>query len=119
MWTRFCIRFGCEKRSKTRAKPWFARSATLSEALVTGFSRPPRPVASHGIPLSHFARVVRGIATGANEFFFLTREQVKSLGLAPRFFIRAIGRTRDCREDVLRPSTLEQLDLRRPPDLAA
>jgi len=83
----------------------------LLEALVTGLSRPPRPVASHGIPLSHFARVVRGIATGANEFFFFTREQVKSLGLAPRFFIRAIGRTRDCREDVLRPSTLEQLDL--------
>ena len=55
--------------------------------------------------------MVRGIATGANEFFFFTREQVKSLGLAPRFFIRAIGRTRDCREDVLRPSTLEQLDL--------
>jgi hypothetical protein len=82
----------------------------LSEALTTGLSRPPRPVASHGIPLSHFARVVRGIATGANEFFFLTREQVKSLGLDQRFFIRAIGRTRDCREDVLHLSALEQLD---------
>lgn len=42
----------------------------LSEALTTGFSRPPRQAASRGIPLSHFARVVRGIATGANEFFF-------------------------------------------------
>ena len=83
----------------------------LSEALATGLSRPPRPAASHGIPLSHFARVVRGIATGANEFFFLTRDQLKSLELDPRFFIRAIGRTRDCREDVLRPSTLAQLDL--------
>ena len=83
----------------------------LPEALTTGLSRPPRPIASRGVPLSHFARVVRGIATGANEFFFFTREQVKSLGLAPRFFIRAIGRTRDCREDVLRPATLEQLDL--------
>jgi tRNA1(Val) A37 N6-methylase TrmN6 len=83
----------------------------LSEALATGFSRPPRPVSSRGIPLSHFARVVRGIATGANEFFFFTREQVKSLGLAPRFFIRAIGRTRDCQDDVLHPATLAQLDL--------
>jgi len=82
----------------------------LSETLVTGFSRPPRPAALHGIPLSHFARVVRGIATGANEFFFLTREQVKSLGLDPRFFIRAIGRTRDCRADVLHPTTLERLN---------
>lgn len=82
----------------------------LREALATGLSRPPRPPALHGIPLSHFARVVRGIATGANEFFFLTREQVKSLQLDQHFFIRAIGRTRDCREDVLRHSTLEQLD---------
>jgi hypothetical protein len=55
--------------------------------------------------------VVRGIATGANEFFFLTREQVRSLEIAPRFFIRAIGRTRDCPHEVLRPSTLEQADL--------
>jgi adenine-specific DNA-methyltransferase len=82
----------------------------LSEALATGLSRPPRPVALKGLPLSHFARVVRGIATGANEFFFLTREQMKLLELDPRCFIRAIGRTRDCRTDVLHHSTLEQLD---------
>lgn len=82
----------------------------LAEALATGLSRPPRPMALHGVPLSHFVRVVRGIATGANEFFFLTREQVESLELDPRYFIRAIGRTRDCREAVLRRSTLEQLD---------
>ncbi len=83
----------------------------LAEALATGLSRPPWPASLHGIPLSHFARVVRGIATGANELFFLTREQVEFLRLDPRFFVRAIGRTQDCREDVLRPSALEQLDL--------
>jgi hypothetical protein len=88
----------------------FCQKRELTEALATGLSRPPRPTALHGVPLSHFARVVRGIATGANEFFFLTREQVKSLGIAPRFFLRAIGRTRDCRGNVLHPSTLEQLD---------
>jgi len=82
----------------------------LSEALATGLSRPPRLARSHGIPLSHFARVVRGIATGANEFFFLTQQQVKSLELDSRFFIRAVGRTRDCREDVLRSFKLEQLE---------
>ena len=81
-----------------------------SEALSTGLSRPPRPKHSHGIPLSHFARIVRGIASGANEFFFLTREQIKSFGLPTRFFVRAIGRTRDCREDVLKSDTIEQLD---------
>jgi hypothetical protein len=99
------------KNGPDAGKTVVCQERNLSEALATGFSRPLRPAASHGIPLSHFARVVRGIATGANEFFFLTREQVKSLGLDPRFFIRVIGRTQDCREDVLRPSTLEQLDL--------
>jgi adenine-specific DNA-methyltransferase len=82
----------------------------ISEALTIGLSRPSRPEHSRGIPLSHFARVVRGIASGANEFFFLTREQIKSLGLPVHFFIRAIGRTRDCREDILKPSAIEQLD---------
>lgn len=82
----------------------------LAEALSVGFSRPPRSAALRGVPLSHFAQVVRGIATGANEFFFLTQQQVKALNLDPRFFIRAIGRTRDCREAVLRPDNLEKLD---------
>jgi adenine-specific DNA-methyltransferase len=82
----------------------------LAEALATGLSRPARPASLHGVPLSYFAHAVRGIATGANEFFFLTRGQVKSLDLDERFFVRAIGRTRDCREDVLRRSALEQLE---------
>ncbi len=83
---------------------------TISDVVATGFSRPPRSDGSQGIPLSHFARIVRGIATGANEFFFLTREQRESLSLDSRFFIRAVGRTRDCRSDVLSTETLEQLD---------
>lgn len=82
----------------------------LAEALSVGFSRPPRSAALHGVPLSHFAQVIRGIATGANEFFFLTRQQVKALNLDARYFVRAIGRTRDCREAVLRPGKLEELD---------
>jgi hypothetical protein len=45
----------------------------LAEALETGLSRPPRPK-SDGFSLSSYARIVRGIATGANEFFFLTRK---------------------------------------------
>jgi hypothetical protein len=99
------------KNGENTGKSVVCHERDLSEALVTGFSRPPRPAALHGIPLSHFARVVRGIATGANEFFFFTRQQMESLEITPRFFIRAIGRTRDCREGILRPSTLEQLDL--------
>jgi len=82
----------------------------LTEALATGLSRPPRTALSHGTPLSHFARIVRGIATGANEFFFLTNEQITEFGLEKRYFVRAIGRTRDCRDDTLRTSTLAALE---------
>lgn len=82
----------------------------LTEALATGLSRPPRTASSQGVALSHFARVVRGIATGANEFFFLTNEQIAEFGLERRYFVRAIGRTRDCREDTLRSSTLTALE---------
>jgi hypothetical protein len=84
-------------------------SRPLAEALSTGFSRPPRPE-QDGLPLASFAKVVRGIATGANEFFFLTRKQVGELGLSERHFARAIGRTRDCRGSVLTQDHLEGLE---------
>lgn len=82
----------------------------LSEALATGLSRPPRASSSGGVPMSHFARVMRGIATGANEFFFLTGQQIAELGLEKSYFIRAIGRTRDCPGAILHAATLAALD---------
>jgi hypothetical protein len=39
--------------------------------------------------------VVRGIATGANEFFFMTAAQAKERGIPDRYLKRAIGKTRD------------------------
>jgi len=83
---------------------------SISDGLATGLSRPPRIAGSEGVPLSCYAKVVRGIATGANAFFFLTKDQMKSLGLESRFFVRAVGRTRDCREDILPPDALERLE---------
>ena len=68
----------------------------LEEMVSTGLSRPPRTRDVSAVPLSAFARVMRGIATGANEFFFLTAEGLQQRGLEKRFFKRAIGRTRDC-----------------------
>jgi adenine-specific DNA-methyltransferase len=82
----------------------------LSEAVKTGLSRPPRSQNNFGVPLSHFARIVRGIATGGNEFFFLTREQLRSHNLPERFFRRAIGRTRDCPGDHLTAADLNRLE---------
>ncbi len=82
----------------------------LAEALKTGLSRPLRTQNRFGTPLSHFAKIVRGIATGGNEFFFLTREQLRSHNLPEAFFRRAIGRTRDCPNDQIKPSDLDRLE---------
>lgn len=82
----------------------------LTELLATGLSRPPRTNDSNGIPLAAFARVMRGIATGANEFFFLTSEEIRKHGLDRRYFKRAIGRTRDCPNGVLSRDDIEALD---------
>jgi adenine-specific DNA-methyltransferase len=82
----------------------------LDELLTTGLSRPLRASGRMGTPLSAFAKVVRGIATGANEFFFLTAEQIQKYGLDKSYFKRAIGRTRDCPGDVVTREDLEKLD---------
>ena len=82
----------------------------LEELISTGLSRPPRVRDTSAVPLSAFARVMRGIATGANDFFFLTSEQIRQRVLEERFFRRAIGRTRDCPGDALRAEDLERLD---------
>lgn len=82
----------------------------LTEALKTGLSRPPRSQNNFGIPLSSFAKVMRGIATGSNDFFFLTHEQLCSHKLPETFFRRAIGRTRDCPNNRLTIADLDRLE---------
>ncbi|MCU0783633.1 MAG: SAM-dependent methyltransferase [Verrucomicrobia bacterium] len=114
IWLRVCERDG-EAISDALAgrKPSSAvnlHRRKLAEAIKTGLSRPPRDQNNSGTPLSHFAKVVRGIATGDNEFFFLTREQLRSHGLPEKFFRRAIGRTRDCPGDRLTNADLERLE---------
>lgn len=101
---------GDEPREEGTNGSIVTRSRDLKELLDTGMSRPPRPRGSTGTPLSQLARVVRGIATGANDFFFLTRAQVRQLGLDERYFQRALGRTRDCTVDRLTPAHVDQLD---------
>lgn len=96
------------QRQSSGAVSLYHRS--LSEALKTGLSRPPRAQGNSGVPLSGFAKVVRGIATGGNEFFFLTREQLRSRGLPEKFFRRAVGRTRDCPNDRLTAADLDRLE---------
>ncbi|MFN6393943.1 MAG: class I SAM-dependent DNA methyltransferase [Aphanizomenon sp.] len=67
----------------------------LQEALATGLSRPEQNNCDVKYHLNDFAKVIRGIATGANDFFFLTRQQVKELAIPREFLKLAIGRTKD------------------------
>lgn len=82
----------------------------LSEARTTGFSRPKPDCSKFDFYLNDFAHVMRGIATGSNEFFFLTGQQVKQLNISAKFLKRAIGRTRDAVSDILTPNDIEHLE---------
>lgn len=67
-----------------------------AEALATGLSRPPVDLTEEDtIPFGQLFRVMRGIATGDNDFFFMTASRIRELGLPKQSFLRAIGRTRD------------------------
>jgi hypothetical protein len=97
-------------RSGFRARPGVsARRRQIDEAVRTGLSRPPQALAS-GPVLGDYARVCRGIATGANAFFFLTKDQARAAGLPPSVLLPAIGRTRDVDGDVLTRRQMASLD---------
>jgi len=89
----------------------------LDEALDTGLSRPPAEAAHDGGRLADFATVMRGIATGANEFFFLTVRQAQALRIPGEFLISAIGRTRDVTSDEVTCATITELEQKGRPTL--
>jgi adenine-specific DNA-methyltransferase len=84
---------------------------SLAEGLSTGLSRPPTTQQKTGLTLLDFATVTRGIATGANDFFFLTQKQAEQHRI-PRHFLRlAIGRTRDVDSPEITAATMRELDI--------
>jgi hypothetical protein len=83
---------------------------TIEEGLNTGLTRVPVTNFSDEQVLGDFATVLRGIATGANEFFFLTNKQVEELSIPAEFLIRAVGRTRDIKGNEITPETLLELE---------
>lgn len=89
----------------------------ISEALLTGLSREPREFINNRFTLGDFARVMRGIATGANEFFFLTHKKVKELGIPDKFLLQAIGRTRDIEDSQITQEIINTLDKKGRPTL--
>ena len=88
----------------------------LDEALETGLSRPSHQAISP-YRLSDFATVMRGIATGANDFFHLTRQQADEFGIPAEFLKPAIARTRDVEGDRITPETLDALERKGRPTL--
>lgn len=89
----------------------------LDEAIDTGLSRPPVEVTHDGARLTDFAAVMRGIATGANEFFFLTARQAQALCIPDEFLIPAVGRTRDVTCDEVTCATITELEQKGRPTL--
>lgn len=82
---------------------------SVEEGIITGLSRPFNEIIQEGLPLAAYASVQRGIATGANDFFFLTEEKVNSLGIPSEFLVTAIGRTRDVEEGEVTETTISNL----------
>ncbi|HEY7181692.1 MAG TPA: N-6 DNA methylase [Blastocatellia bacterium] len=82
----------------------------LQEGLDSGLSRPRYERSDAGISLATFARVMRGIATGANDFFFLTRRRAGELNIPTEMLLPAIGRARDAVTEEITQDTLRQLE---------
>lgn len=89
----------------------------LAEGLQTGFSRSPMIEKPSKYVLGDFVQVVRGVATGANDFFFLTDEKVETLEIPKTYFVRAIGRTRDISTEEVTQETLAVLRAKGRPTL--
>ena len=89
----------------------------IGEALTTGLSRPQQKHNGFKYHLSNFAIVMRGIATGANDFFFLTREQTVELGIPSKYLKVAIGRTKDITENTITKEDVQKLQKNSRPTL--
>ncbi len=89
----------------------------LDEALITGLSRYPNNETYSKYRLIDFAEVMRGIATGSNEFFFLTKKRAEELEIPEEFLIPAIGRTRDVNGVTITKQTLLELEKKGRPTL--
>lgn len=61
------------------------------------------------VPLRELALVMRGIATGANEFFTLTDDEVRKWEIEHEFLKPVISRTRDVQKYILTREDLENL----------
>jgi len=101
----------------TKFENLYITTREISEALRTGLSRHQHFNNNFKYYLSDFATVMRGIATGANNFFFLTRKQAEELKIPNEFLKLAIGRTRDVKGDIITMEDIKELEKRSRPTL--
>ena len=94
-----------------------ARTRAIAEGIATGLSRPVQEDNGPELRLGDFCDVMRGIATGDNEFFFLTQAQAKELELPEEWLHPAIGRTRDVNCDTITRAMMTKLDHKGRPTL--
>ena len=89
----------------------------VSNGLKTGLSRPPRTRTTKNPKLIEYATTMRGIATGANKYFLLTKEQAKKLQIPQEFLKATISRTRDIPTNEVTQDILDNLDRKGRPTL--
>ena len=98
--------------------PWSSAALEVverktDEAIRTGLSRRKPTDDHHGsVVLGDLFKVMRGVATGDNQFFFMDRSQMVARDLPSGAFVRAIGRTGDHAGPFLTREDLDRLDAR-------
>ena len=106
------VRFGLENKVAEAASLGLeVAMVPLEDAIETGFTRLHTSEPKGGIHLNEFATMMRGVASGSNEFFLMTKERIKSLGLNEDMFVRTIPRVRDATQTQINLEFLDALDL--------
>lgn len=98
----------CSTGVVVRKTVYMGRDAACP-ATFTGVLRDPTPHRDGTVPLGDYARIRRGVATGATEFFFLT-DADRTTHKLPKAALRpALVKPRHSRSEVLTPETHQQI----------
>ena len=95
---------------KAEQKGLVVAEKSLDEAIEIGFSRLNSIKPVGGVSLNEFATMMRGVASGSNEFFLMTKERLDELKLDESYFVRTIPRVRDASEPTITQHLLDVLD---------
>lgn len=101
------VRMGCPA---TQTDAVSAQRVPLASALEHGISRDPVLDRHDEVQLGDLVKIVRGIATGDNSFFFMTQAEALARQLPQDVLVRAVGRTRDAPGGELTQAHLDALE---------